>query len=194
VRVGKRVVLRAIEREDLKFLHKWRNDEEVMRLARSLPDHTTSMVALEAEYEKLLKGEEPTQRDYIIDDRETGTPIGWAGLRIHQWPRKAVAHSADLGLAVGEKDRWRRGIGTEVVQLLLAEAFEQLNLHKVVWWTFAEHSASLALARKMGFREECRVRDSVFFDNRWHDSIGLGLLKSEYEKDRGEPGGHAPAP
>lgn len=189
MRVGKKVVLRAVERDDLKFLHKWQNDAEIMRLARSFPDHTISMVALEIQYEKLLKGEEPSQRDYMIDDKESRKPIGWAGLRIHRWPRKAVAHSADLGLVVGEKERWRKGCGTEVVQLLLSEAFEQLNLHKVVWWTFAENSASLGLARKMGFREECRVRDSVFFDNKWHDSIGLGLLKSEYDTARTEPGG-----
>jgi diamine N-acetyltransferase len=67
---------------------------------------------------------------------------------------------------------------------LLIEAFEQLNLHRVAWWTFAENAASLGLARKMGFKEECRVRDSVFFDNRYHDSVGLGLLKTEYEPAR----------
>src|SRR5712664_2114110 len=63
-------------------------------------------------------------------------------------PREGVAQSADLGLAIGEKDRWRKGYGTEVVQLLLIEAFEQLNLHRVAWWTFAENAASLGLARK----------------------------------------------
>jgi len=181
VLTGKKVVLRAIEREDLKFLHKWQNDEDIMRLARSFPDHTTSLVALEAKYEKILKGEEAHGRDYMIDERESGKPIGWAGLTLHDWQHKGVTHAADLGLAVGEKDRWRKGFGTEVVQLLLREAFAQLNLHKVVWWTFAENAASLALARKMGFKEECRVRDSVFFDDRFHDSIGLGLLRNEYE-------------
>ncbi len=30
--------------------------------------------------------------------------------------------------------------------------------------TFAENAASLALARKAAFIEECRVRDAVFFD------------------------------
>ncbi len=64
---------------------------------------------------------------------------------------------------------------------MLKEAFEQLNLHRVGWWTFAENAASIALARKMGFKEEGRVRDSVFFDNKYHDSVVLGLLKDEYE-------------
>src|SRR5437867_12746320 len=49
------------------------------------------------------------------------------------------------------------------------------------WWTFAENEASLALAKKMGFKEEGRTRDSVFFDNRYHDSMILGLLRGEYD-------------
>jgi len=33
----------------------------------------------------------------------------------------------------------------------------------------------------MGFKEEGRTRDSVFFDNRYHDSVILGLLRDEYD-------------
>ena len=51
---GKRIILRAPEREDLKSFHKWQNDEEVMLLARSQPDHVKSMVYIEAEMEKDL--------------------------------------------------------------------------------------------------------------------------------------------
>ncbi len=64
---GRHVVLLGLEREDLKLLHGWQNDEEVMRLARSFPDQTISMEALEAEYEKELKGEDTGRRTYIIE-------------------------------------------------------------------------------------------------------------------------------
>jgi RimJ/RimL family protein N-acetyltransferase len=177
---GKTVVLRAFEREDLKLVHRWQNDEDVMRLARSSPDHAISREALEARYEKAIKGDDFAEREYIIQERSSEQPIGWAGITIHRWNRRAT--SADIGLAIGEKDRWRKGYGTEVVHLLLQEAFEQLNLHRVGWWTYAENEGSLALAKKIGFREEGRIRDSVFFDNRHHDSLVLGLLKDEYEE------------
>lgn len=176
---GKNVILRAFERDDLKALHSWQNDEEVMRLARSSPDHVISAEGLAARYEKAIKGDDFAERAYIITDRSNGKPLGWASISIHQWNQRAT--SADIGLAIGEKDRWGKGLGTEVVQLLLKEAFEQLALHRVGWWTFAENEPSLALAKKMGFREEGRIRDSVFFDNRFHDSVALGLLRDEYQ-------------
>src|SRR3990172_4305250 len=176
---GRKVVLRSFEREDLKLLHKWQNDEEVMRLARSFPDHTISMMALEAKYDRVLKGEDVAERGYIIEEEAGKRTLGWAVITIHQWSRRFT--SADIGLAIGEKDFWQKGYGTEVVELLLKEAFEQLKLHRVGWWTFAENTASIVLARKMGFKEEGRVRDSVFFDNKYHDSVVLGILKEEYE-------------
>ncbi len=72
---GKHLVLRGLEREDLKLLHGWQNDEEVMRLARSFPDHTISMEALQAEYEKELKGDDTGKRTYIIEEQPSRKPL-----------------------------------------------------------------------------------------------------------------------
>ncbi|TMA00833.1 MAG: GNAT family N-acetyltransferase [Methanobacteriota archaeon] len=147
---GKLVALRAFERDDMKLLHEWQNDEELMRLARSFPDHTISMEAVIARYDKAVKGESFADRDYIIQEKSSGKPIGWGGISIHQWTRRATA--GEIGLAIAEKAYRAKGLGTEVVGL--------------------------------GFREEGRVRDSVFFDNRYHDSIVLGLLKDDYERSK----------
>jgi len=79
---GKWVVLRALERDDLKLIHKWQNDEEVMRLARSQPDHAISMEALAAELEKNLKGEDATTRRFGIPDGvQYPTAVGRKGIR-----------------------------------------------------------------------------------------------------------------
>jgi RimJ/RimL family protein N-acetyltransferase len=184
---GKRIVLRALEREDLKLVHKWQNDEEVMRLARSQPDHVISMEALSAELDKQIKNEDPTTRRYGIEEKSNGELIGWCSISYNSWARRYT--SADIGLAIGEKDRWQKGYGTEVTSLLLKECFEQLSLHRTGWWTYAENKGSIALAKKMGFKEEGRLRQNVFFDNMFHDTIVLGLLKSEYDGSRGRDKG-----
>jgi diamine N-acetyltransferase len=177
---SKRIVLRALEREDVKLIHKWQNDEEVMRLARSQPDHVISMEALSAELDKQIKNEDPTVRRYGIEEESSGKLIGWCSIRFNSWAGRYT--SAEIGLAIGEKDRWRKGYGTEVTSLLLKECFEQLNLHRASWWTYAENEGSIVLAKKMGFREEGRLRENVFFDNAFHDTVVLGLTKDEYER------------
>ncbi len=176
------VVLRALEREDLIVLHKWQNDEEIMRLARSFPDHVISNEALEAEFARELKGEDTGRRAYIIQEKSSNKPIGWATIRIHGFQRRNT--TADVGLALGDKIAWNKGYGTETAKLLLDEVFRQLNLHRAEWWTFAENNVSVQLAKKLGFKEEARLRDAVFFDNRYHDMVVLGLLKQEFESIR----------
>jgi diamine N-acetyltransferase len=171
-----------LEREDLAALHKWQNDEEIMRLARSFPDHVISKEALQGEFERELKGEDTGRRAYIIEEKSTGKPVGWATIRIHQFTRRMTG--ADIGLALGERRAWKKGYGTETSRLLLDEVFLQLNLHRAEWWTFAENLASLKLAVKMGFKEDGRLREAVFFDNKFHDLVVLGILKDEYEKAR----------
>ena len=182
---GNLVTLRALEREDLTALHKWQNDEEIMRLARSFPDHVISKEALEAEFAKELKGEDTGRRAYIIEERSTHNSVGWATIRIHQFQRRVTA--ADVGLALGEKSAWNKGYGTETSKLLLDEVFRQLNLHRAEWWTYSENIASIQLARKLGFKEEARLRDAVFFDNHYHDLVVFGLLKPEFESIRTAP-------
>lgn len=177
---GKRVLLRSLEREDVKLIHKWQNDEEVMRLARSEPDHLISIEALTAELEKSIRAEDQMTRRYGIQEKSSKKLIGWCSIRFNNWANRYT--SAEIGLAIGEKDQWRKGYGTEIVSLLLKESFEQLSLHRAGWWTYAENKGSIALAKKMGFREEGRLRENVFFDNTFHDSVVLGLTKDEYEK------------
>lgn len=179
------VVLRALEREDLIVLHKWQNDEEIMRLARSFPDHVISKEALEAEFARELKGEDTGRRAYIIEEKSSNKPIGWATIRIQQFQRRNT--TADVGLALGDKIAWNKGYGTETAKLLLDEVFRQLNLHRAEWWTFSENNVSVQLAKKLGFKEEARLRDAVFFDNHYHDLVVLGLLKQEFESIRAAP-------
>ena len=153
-----------------------------MRLSRGMPDHVISAEALAAELEKSLKGEDGDTRRFGIEERSSGKLIGWCSIILNTWAKRHTC--ADVGLAIAEKDRWRKGYGTEVVGLLLKEIFEQLNLHRAIWWTFAENKGSIALAKKMGFKEEGRLRENQFFDNQFHDTVVLGLLKTEYDGSR----------
>src|SRR5256885_16909826 len=96
---GKRIILRAPEREDLKLFHKWQNDEEVMTLARSMPDHVKSMVSIEAEMEKDLKGEDPEVRRYKIPEESGGKGQGGAFVRLQ--PRASRYHKPHPGFVLG---------------------------------------------------------------------------------------------
>ncbi len=174
---GKEVFLRALEREDLKLLHEMQNDEEVMQWARSRPDHMVTMEALEKEYEDELKGENVLRKTFAIVHRKSGRVIGWASLR---WWRPFHT-TADFGIAIGDKGFRGKGIGTEVTRLLTELAFEQYNIHKVELFTRPDNQAMIRSAEKSGFRVEGKIRETVYFNGKYHDGVLMGVLREEFE-------------
>jgi RimJ/RimL family protein N-acetyltransferase len=176
---GKQVYLRGLEREDLRLLHKMLNDEEVMEWARSRPDNTTSMEELEKEYEGELKGESARRRTFIIVHKATQKVIGWASIR---WWRPFHT-TADIGVVISDRRLRGKGIGSEVNKLLTKLAFEQYNMHKVELFTRRDNAAAIRSAERNGYKVEGRVRETVYFNGKFHDGILMGLLREEYEKE-----------
>jgi len=151
------------------------NDEEVMELARFRPDHMISMEGLEKEYEDELRQESGHRRTFIIVDSQLSKPIGWANIR---WWRP-FSTSAELGIAIGEKEYRGKGIGTEVVGLLTDLAFDQYNMHKVEMFTRQDNKAMLRAAERNGYEVEGVQREAIYFNGKYHNAVILGLLRNE---------------
>ena len=175
---GKLVYLRGLERGDLTLLHQMENDEEMMEWARFRPDNTISMEALEREYGEELKGNSPTKRTFVVVHRKTGKVAGWCSIR---WWRPFVT-SAEVGLALTREFRGK-GMGAEVTNLLTELAFDQYNMHKVEIFTRADNHAMMKAAEKSGFRVEGRVRETLYFNGRFHDGVQMGVLREEFRRD-----------
>lgn len=60
---------------------------------------------------------------------------------------------AELGIAIGERALWGRGLGERAARLMLGHAFETLHLRRVTAEVHASNTRSLGLMHKLGFRE-----------------------------------------
>jgi diamine N-acetyltransferase len=172
---GKKVALRALERDDLKLMHRWLNDAEIMEWARSKPDNLASMESVEKEFEQDVKGENPHRRTFMVVESRTGKAVGWAMIR---WWRP-FSTTADLGLVIADKQLRGQGLGTEATKLLVDVAFEQHNMHKAELFTRADNKAAVTAVRKCGFRLEGRHREEIYFNGKYHDGLSFGLIRSE---------------
>jgi RimJ/RimL family protein N-acetyltransferase len=175
---GRRVYLRGLEHDDLKLMHRWLNDGEIMEWARSQPDNVASMESVEKEFELDIKGENPHRRTYVVVERATERAIGWASMR---WWRQ-FSTTADIGLVIAEKGLRGKGIGTEVTRLLTEEAFQQLHMHRVELWTRADNLAAQGAAKNCGFKLEGRDREAAYFNGEFHDGLAFGILEGEFKK------------
>jgi RimJ/RimL family protein N-acetyltransferase len=174
---GERVLLRPVKRSDISYFLKWFNDPEIVQyVGLYLP--MTEMYE-----EKFIEdlGTTRARSDVYLTieavEGDSTKPIGSCGLHeINHKDRNAL-----FGIAIGEKDYWNRGYGTEAAKLLINYGFQQLNLHRVSSYAFAFNEHSTNLHRKLGFREEGHQREAVFKNGRYHDHVMFGILREEWK-------------
>ena len=79
----------------------------------------------------------------------------------------------------------RRGYATEAVRALVAHAFSNLGVHRVVANCSPENVASWRVLEKAGFVREARLRRNIWFrrdpagNPRWQDTFVYGLLAED---------------
>lgn len=171
---GELVRLRPFEPEDADTVKRWQDDEEVMRWTVMMYPESLHGIR------KRFAARGPVRYEsayFAIETRDNGRFIGWTGLG----QADPINARAQLDLAIGEKEFWGRGIGTEVTKLLCRYGFETMRLHSIELKVWAEHDAAKRLYENIGFREVGRQREVVFARGEWHDHIVMDLLHHELE-------------
>ena len=75
-----------------------------------------------------------------------------------------------------------RGLGTEVTQLVLRYAFEDIALHRVDLRVIEYNQRAIAMYRSCGFVEEGRERESARADGVFYDDIIMSVLAPEFRR------------
>ncbi|MGT2924595.1 GNAT family N-acetyltransferase [Streptococcus caviae] len=95
---------------------------------------------------------------------------------------------ADDVLEIGytlHPDYWGRGIVPEAASALIELGFTLLKLHKLELNCYDTNKQSQRVAEKLGFTLEARIRDRKDVQGNRCDDLRYGLLKSEWEVQRG---------
>lgn len=172
---GELVNLRAVERHDAPLLHRWFNDPVVMRgWGWSAPAHSRHEVT--DQVEDWLAQEAALGRPAaLIAESLEGDPIGLVVLRVD----RPEARSVELSLLI-DAARWGQGFGTDVLQTALEACFDGWGMHRIGVRVEGDNARALTLYRRLGFREEGRLREAAFRDGRHADIILFALLVPEW--------------
>ncbi len=88
--------------------------------------------------------------------------------------------TARLGILIFDESQWGKGYAREALILLIEYAFSELNIHKIYLNAFATNTRGLGLYKKLGFREEGRLREEYKIRGRYVNLVRMGLLKEEW--------------
>lgn len=174
--VGTRVGLREFTRDDLDGVYRIVGDERVTSHlafdartrdeAGSMLDEIMERARAEprSEYHLAVTAKGESTSDEVVGF----VRLGLTGVR-----------AAKLGYAVAA-DHHGRGYATDTVRTVLRLAFGPLQRHRVSAAVGPDNAASHAVVQRTGFTREGVLRDHVFTNGAWRDSVLYSLLVDEW--------------
>jgi RimJ/RimL family protein N-acetyltransferase len=176
---GERVGLRPPRRESIESYLSWFNDLDILQYV--LRVRPMSRAEEEEWLDNLPK--RPDDVVFEIASLESGASIGACGLHRISGSNR----SAELGITIGEKSLWGRGLGREVLGLLCRYGFDVLNLNRIGLSVYAYNERAIRCYERVGFKLEGRRRSARFWNGKYWDILEMGILESEWRSAR-EPG------
>ncbi len=169
---GKKVVLRAMEKEDCEMIREMFNDPEIENLVVgwALP---VSKYAQEKWFENYYNDQKNFR--FVIETKEDGA-IGIATLTDIDWKNRRATH----GIKLLSKQVRTKGIGTDTVMAIMRYAFDELQLNRLDGSWFADNLPSRTMYMKCGWKEEGVKREYVFKNGQYRDLVIVGVLVSDY--------------
>lgn len=165
-----RLVLRDLRSSDAEQVFALRSDPLVMEhvdrpLAKTIEDAaalitliTTTVAANDAvQWAITLKGDD--------------TFIGLIGF----WRMAKEHHYGELGYMLARK-HWGKGVISEAIGTVVPFGFKTLGFHRVEAITRPENVGSIRALEKNGFVREAHLKENIFFNGAFHDSLYFGRL------------------
>jgi len=174
---SKRLCLRALEEQDLPFLHLLHNNYRNMTYFFEEPYET--LVELEDLFSKHIHNH--AERRFVIEKRETGEQIGVLSLiEIDEINRKA-----EIDIIIDENFRGNR-FGKEAFFLGLKYAFDVLNLFKVYLLVLPSNETGQNIYSYFHCEVECRLKKEFFVNGEYVDAIRMCLFSPEFRENKSQ--------
>jgi len=170
--IGNIVYLRPLERSDAAPITGWINDPEVTGTLQ-----TYRPMTLEAEEEFIAtntRSEHAVVLGIVV--KASDQLIGVTGLEGIDFKN---GH-AQFGLFIGEKGEWGKGYASETTELMVAHAFDTLNLNRVWLHVYENNDRAIRAYEKVGFQREGVLRQETYRQGRYWDTVVMAILRQEW--------------
>lgn len=168
---GEHVCLRSIQESDASEDYcRWMNDSEVNQYLESRFQPWS--IEQIKEFVRIMRAD-ANSVFFAIVDKDSDKHIG--NLKIG--PLRREHKTAEIGLVIGDKNYWGRGVGTEAVELACDFIFNSLNYRKATAGAYSVNESSVKVFQKCGFVIEGVRKKQSLCNGQYVDSVILGKLK-----------------
>lgn len=161
--IGERLDIRTFASKDKKLLQTWLEDEAGRQFLLS---RTTAQAVKVDDFVK--------DKSCILGiiTLKSGEPIG----AVAYCDQNKQQHRAEIRKMIGEPSKRGMGYAKEASQLWIKYGVQTLGLKKIYLSTLNTNIRNIKLNEELGFQVEGILRNEVFFDDRHHDVLRMGMF------------------
>ncbi|TAE30391.1 MAG: N-acetyltransferase [Candidatus Kapaibacterium sp.] len=161
---GNHIYLRLLTPEDVGNDYvSWMNDSEITQYLES----RWSAYTLET-VRAFVKAMCDSPKDFLFGMFLNATNQHIGNIKIGNV--NAIHRYGDVGLIIGDKASWGKGIASEAISLVTQYGFEELNLHKLIAGMYEQNVGSYKAFLKSGYQDAGRYKAHFFYQGRYVDA------------------------
>lgn len=173
---GEKIILRAVELEDVRILSAWLNDRETNEYL----DITYPASKRFADSFVLDCDENQNKKVFIIDNLDR-RPIGILIIDKIKWEYR----NCEVGIVIYDKKERNKGYGKDALRTAIDFIFNEMNMHLIYLNVVADNKAALNLYTSLGFKREGILRDRYFKSGRYYNIIVMSMInRRERDENR----------
>jgi len=169
---GDLIYLRYIKLSDVgdRYLS-WLNDSEVME---SIATSNYNLKNLRLYVKDKISNKDTHFFAIILKNRNLH--IGNIKLDFHD----SKANVSELGVLIGDKDFWGKGIAKEACSLLLNYGFNILKIRKIYLAVYEHNLSAINLYKSLGFQLEGKLIKHIYASGTLQDKYLMGIFNKHY--------------
>jgi len=169
---GEHIYLRALEPEDLEFIHTIENDESVWEISNTITPYSKYLIKqyLENSHKDIF---EVKQLRLVISNYKD-VALGMIDLFDFDFKN----NRAGVGILVKDLNDRSKGYGKEALKLLVNYSFSHLNLHQLYCNIFEDNEASIKLFSNQGFKKIGLKKDWILSNGIYKNELVFQLINN----------------
>ncbi|AXP79115.1 Spermidine N(1)-acetyltransferase [Mariniflexile rhizosphaerae] len=169
---GEHIYLRALEPEDLEFIHTIENDESVWEISNTITPYSKFLIKqyLKQSHKDIF---EVKQLRLVISSYDN-VALGMIDLFDFDFKNSR----AGVGILVKELNDRAKGFGSEALKLLINYSFTHLGLHQLYCNVSEENDISIKLFTKQGFKKIGLKKDWILVNGSYKNEYIFQLINN----------------
>ena len=144
---GEHIYLRALEPEDLDFVHTIENEESIWEISSTQTPYSKYLIKqyLDNAHKDIYE----VKQLRLVISNYSDEPLGMIDIFDFDFNNRR----AGLGILIKETKDRNKGFGSEALNLLTQYCFNQLHLHQLYCNISEDNTASITLFKNQGFKK-----------------------------------------